>query len=203
MARRQSSFSFAAAACHYIAAVGAGFVIFVVSVWLSRAASGANLDDVNPSGCAFLPAYRQRPNAKYLWIIPVHDGVNMSANASWCAEMLRLQREEGLVLGMHGVHHTPHADGRREFEGLTLDEARQLLTLGVAVWRDAFGAAPTHFSFPGEWATPAIVPMLRDEFHFTHVRSLIDGLLHRIYHCDDAFCGSAAFMCRDWAVDWF
>ena len=111
----------------------------------------------------------------------------------------------------HGQHATHASECVGLLHGVTAK--RHDLAVGVTerahvakqatLHRDAFGAAPTHFSFPGEWATPAIVPMLRDEFHFTHVRSLIDGLLHRIYHCDDAFCGSAAFMCRDWAVDWF
>ena len=186
----------------YLSAFAMFLVVFFSSIWLSRATSSANLDDVNPSGCLFLPQYKERSNAKYLWIIPVHDGVNISTNASWCAEMLRLQDKEGFVLGMHGVHHEPHPDGRREFEGLTVAQARTLLDDGVAVWRAAFGAAPRHFSFPGEWASHEIAELVRNEYGM-RVRTLMDGLLHRIYHCDDSFCGDGAFMCRDWAVDIF
>ena len=96
------------AAGQYFAAFGMFLVVFFTGTWLSRAMSSANLDDVNPSGCLFLPQYKQRSNAKYLWIIPIHDDVNISTNASWCSEMLRLQDDEGYILGMHGVHHAMH-----------------------------------------------------------------------------------------------
>lgn len=188
--------------CQICSAIALGLVIFFGCVWLSRGLSGANLDDVNPSGCPFLPQYLERGNAHFLWIIPIHDDVNISSNSSWCAQMLRLQDEQGLILGMHGVHHEMQPDGNREFEGLSVEEARKKLEVGVEVWRAAFGAAPTHFSFPGEWASHGIAQMVRDDFHM-HVRTLLDGLLGRIYHCDDSFCGSGAFMCRDWAVDIF
>jgi hypothetical protein len=53
-----------------------------------------------------------------------------------------------------------------------------------------------------EWSSPEIVRMLTDEYGFT-VRTLVDGLFHRIYHCDDSFCGDAAAFCRSWALNIF
>ena len=43
--------------------------------------------------------------------------------------------------------------------------------------------------------------MLRDEYGM-RVRSLVDGLLQRIYHCDDSFCPSP-ILCRSWALEIF
>ena len=40
--------------------------------------------------------------------------------------------------------------------------------------------------------------MLRDEYGFTYVRSLYDGLIGRIYHCDDSFC---QVTCKAWFLD--
>lgn len=130
---------------------------------------------------------------QFLWLIPILDGVPMSSNASWCAEMVRLQREEGLVLGMHGVHHSMR-EGMHEFEHLTVAEARAVIEDGLAVWRAAFNTTPEHFSFPGQWGSPEIVAMLRDDYRI-RVRSLVDGLMQRVFHCDDSWCD---VFCKSW-----
>ena len=39
--------------------------------------------------------------------------------------------------------------------------------------------------------------MVRSEFNMT-VRSLYDGLVGRIYHCDDSWCNVT---CKSWFVD--
>jgi hypothetical protein len=214
---------------------------------------------------------------RFAGIVPINNGTNISSNASWCAQMTALRTSHGLTLGMHGVHHQQQHDYKREFEDLPLAEARERVELGLAVWLDAFGERPTHFSFPGvrvlpctrdcvahtlgrrvaarpiltpsprnltfapvpstlaiiapsqEWGTTEIVRMLKDEYGFTvrtlldgfiatlaacalrsppcvatwQVRTLLDGLFHRIYHCDDSFCGDAAALCRTWALNIF
>jgi len=198
------------ALCHYAAAFAAGLLLFLVIVWPIRAMSGAHLDDVSVravvdgrfSECFHMPNFLALPNAQFLWIIPINSGINISSNASWCAQMAELRSRHGLTLGMHGVHHQYQPDGKREFEGLPLPEARERVELGLAVWHDAFGERPSHFSLPGEWSSPEIVRMLTDEYGFT-VRTLVDGLFHRIYHCDDSFCGDAAAFCRSWALNIF
>ena len=72
------------------------------------------------------------------------------------------------------------------------------MALGVSIWHDAFGSAPRHFSFPGQWGSRAIVDALKSDFNFTHVRSLADGMLQRVYHCDDSFCD---IFCKAWFTD--
>lgn len=187
-----------------------GVVLFVLIVWLSRSQSSEHLDDLHPSlPCDFLSTFRTHKPArtKFLHIIPIAEGEPpISSNRTWCDEMLRLERQEGFVLCMHGVQHMARwANGTllREFEHLAIDQARLKITHGIDVWREAFGGPPSHFSFPGAWGSAELVEMLKSEFGFMHVRSLAEGLLQRVYHCDDSFCGDAAFACRSWALDIF
>ena len=66
------------------------------------------------------------------------------------------------------------------------------------MWRECFnGSIPTHFSFPGQWGDIATARMLRAEYNFT-LRTLFDGLVGKIYHCDDSWC---AVSCKSWFVD--
>ena len=210
---------FAGWACRLTFEVLGGLATFFLLAGLVRAFGPMHLDDVHPLGCAYLDGFMAHSHAKYLWIIPIqhdhHNGnvsVPISENRSWCEEMMRLQEEEGYILGMHGAHHdwheldtppdhTPtHADHMyAEFQGLNLTEARSRIELGLSVWADAFnGSQPTHFSFPGQWGSKEVVSMLRDEYGFTYVRSLYDGLIGRIYHCDDSFC---QVTCKAWFLD--
>jgi hypothetical protein len=181
--------------------VAACMLLFVLGVWCTRASNVEHLDDLHPAAaCPFLGEYLSHPRATFLWLIPIHDGVPMSSNATWCNEMARLARDEGKVLGMHGVYHEQRSDGMREFESLSLDDARVLLDQGVAEWRRAFrNATPAHFSFPGQWGSPEVAALLRDEYGMTP-RSFVDGLLQRIYHCDDSWCSVG---CKSWFNDFF
>lgn len=195
-------------ACQLAWGIGSGVGFFFLCVWLSRTQSGEHLDDLHPTdGCSFLPEYRTHDHARFLWLIPIHDGVRMSADRSWCEEMMRLERDEGMALGMHGVLHqmrwrkdnvTGKWVGKREFEEMPLERARKRVALGVEVWKEAFnGSAPRHFSFPGQWGSAAIVEMLEKEFGMS-VRSLADGMLQRVYHCDDSWCD---VFCKAWFND--
>ena len=161
-------------ACQLAWGIGSGVGFFFLCVWLSRTQSGEHLDDLHPTdGCSFLPEYRTHDHARFLWLIPIHDGVRMSADRSWCEEMMRLERDEGMALGMHGVLHqmrwrkdnaTGKWVGKREFEDMPLERARKRVALGVEVWKEAFnGSAPRHFSFPGQWGSAAIVEMLEKD----------------------------------------
>ena len=196
----------------FASGVGTAAALLVAVVWILRYSGPLHLDDLTPAErCLYLPSYRQHAHAKFLWIIPSHDGVLISANRSFIDQMKRLQTQEGFVLGMHGVRHEPHwgyigETGEpyelREFEGMGVEEARARLEEGFRIWRDAFNATPTHFSFPGQWGSEAIVNMLWNDFGVEYVRSLGDGLLERIYHCDDSWCPSP-ILCRAWALDLF
>lgn len=183
------------------AGIAMGLLLFLLSVYLSRTQSARHLDDVSPLiPCDYLNTFRKHPSAKFLHVIPMHSGVPMSANRTWCDSIKRLE-QEGFVLSMHGVHHQMRWSNGvdvREFEGLSLAEARARMAVGVAVWQDAFGSPPRHFSFPGQWGSKAIVDMLKSEFNFTHVRSLADGALQRVFHCDDSFCQT---FCKAWFTD--
>ena len=91
-------------------------------------------------------------------------------------------------------------EANAEFEGLDEAETRARIAQGVAIWRAAFnGTSPRHFSFPGQWGSRHAVRILRHEYGM-YVRTLFDGLVARIYHCDDGWC---ELTCKSWFVDLF
>ena len=71
--------------------------------------------------CGGLATFRRqgRWRRRVLHVIPLHDGWPLAANRTWCDELLRLERDEGYELAMHGVYHHGHGSGQREFEALT------------------------------------------------------------------------------------
>jgi hypothetical protein len=85
-----------------------------------------------------------------------------------------------------------------EFEGLSVPQARARVERGLVVWRECLNETkPSHFSFPGQWADPPMLALLRDEYGFT-LRTLFDGLVGKIYHCEDSWC---KVTCKAWFVD--
>ena len=60
------------------------------------------------------------------------------------------------------------------------------------------GAEPTHFAPPGQRITTANLGILRGAGYGMRVRSAIEGLTSRIYHCDDAFCPSPILCSTAW-----
>jgi len=196
--------------CSVMCGVLIGTVLFLSGVLTARATGPLHLDDVTPTEipCRGLSHYRHQParwvsgHKRFLWIIPNYEGVNITSNRTFCTEMMRLRDEEGFTLGMHGVTHALGEDGDQEFQDISDELARQKIAYGVAIWEDAFnGSAPEHFSFPGEWGTLYTVNLLQKTYGMT-VRSLIDGLLNKLYHCDDSFCCDTCF-CSAWFQDTF
>lgn len=201
--RTCAPFTLAAAVRNVVVGNLLAVALAFVGISVARQLSSRHLDDVTPTraGCPFLPAFRSRPHAKYLWIIPLGvDGTPMSANSSWSAEMRRLRDEEGFILGMHGLDHyrewgrcesggpgtdAPGVGCLAEFEALDLASARHKVNRGVAIWRAAFNATPTHFSFPAAFGTREIVRLVRDEYGM-RVRTFGDVVFSKVYHCDPA-----------------
>lgn len=184
--------------CRLSLGLAIGLALFVAGVLMLRAFNVEHLDDVHPDQCEYLADYLTHRHRKFLWVIPLHDDVPITSNASWCAEMRRLVDREGLLLGMHGVRHASDRRGLREFEQLPESDARIALDEGIALWRACFHASPAHFSFPGQWGSKQLVRLLRDEYSM-EVRSLADGMLQKVFHCDDSFCGPEGFwFCANW-----
>ena len=84
-----------------------------------------------------------------------------------------------------------------------------VVMLNLADWqwsrhneRKAFNTTPAHFSFPGQWGTGSVVRMLNREYGM-RTRTLYDGILRRIYHCDDGWCRNTFWLCRNAALDIF
>jgi len=98
----------------------------------------------------------------------------------------------------HSVHNEVEVEAgladREVFEfECCVDNVTSHLAAGIAEWQRAFHEPPSRLAFPGGFATPEAVRIARGTFHL-QLRTIIDGLFHRIYHCDDSFC-PAPFLC--------
>ena len=183
--------------CTLLTGAVLGLLFFLCAVYVARALGPQHLDDVTPT-CGWLQTFRTEHHgaSRFLWIIPNYENVSITANRPFCDEMMRLRDEEGFTLGMKGV------EGGHEFQDIADADARAKVARGVEIWRAAFNATPLHFSFPGEWATEYTVELLRAPPYRMQVRSLVDGLLNKIYQCDASFCCDRCF-CSAWFQDLF
>jgi len=174
---------------------------FGTATWILRSTGYEHLDDMHPSNsCPILDSFVLRSKTQYLWIIPFQNGTAISDFPEWCADLKQLEQDGLVVLGMHGVYHEWHEDGSAEFE-CCVDPA-SLMEEGLAVWKKAFNATPKHFAFPGGFGSAENAAFLQDTYGM-YLRSLLNGLLHRVYHCDDSFCNDGKFMCSTPYLDVF
>jgi len=176
---------------------GAIWIVFLVR--MGRKHGSQHLDDIHPSlPCPILDEFvHQRSQRQYLWIIPLQDRLPISTYPDWCARMRGLAAAGEVTLGMHGVYH----DTNDEFDsppGVMRElNATTLLNLGVAEWHACFHSAPRHFAPPGQHISAENLRIVRDDFHM-EVRSVMDGLTARIYHCDDTFCPNPILCTTKW-----
>ena len=118
--------------------------------------------------------------------------------------MLELEKNGQARLGMHGVRHliNPY-----EFE-CTVEHCFANYTAafqeGVDEWQRAFNYTPHLFAAPGGFASFEAVNIAKSDVFRFDVRTIINGLFQRIYHCDTSFCSTpGGFMCTSDALDVF
>ena len=192
--------------CRFTAIALGAFVFTGLVLALMRRLGPQHLDDVHPSLlCPFMARFVARPQRQLLWIIPMHEHLPISTYPDWCARMRGLAAAGEVTLGMHGVYHDsndeflhacaagPCAWGVRNVTGL-LDE-------GIREFQRCFGAAPRHFAPPGQHISPRNLDIVRDVYGM-QVRTTLDGLTSRIYHCDDTFCPNPILCTTSW-LDYF
>lgn len=179
--------------------------LFVIVLWIIRAANKTHLDDVHPLlSCEVQHTLIERSQLVTLWIIPFQEEQGISDFPQWCAEMKAYEKLGKVRLGMHGVRHLidPY-----EFECTAehcFENVTEALLEGVAEWERAFNETPKLFAAPGGFVSSDTASVARsDVFHFD-LRTIIDGLFQRIYHCDDSFCSTpGGFLCTTEALDIF
>jgi len=161
-------------------------------LWLMRRLGPQHLDDVHPTlPCSFMARFVGRPQQQYLWIMPIQNDTGISRFPNWCTAMRRLHMDGKVILGMHGVYHDTNDEFLKEFTAFS-DNVTDLLDRGVAEFRRCFHIEPSHFAPPGQLISPANLAIVRHDYHM-RVRTAIDGLTSRIYHCDDSFCPNPIF----------
>jgi len=181
-----------------------GTLLSLFVLYLARAGSVRHIDDVHPLiPCPLIDelAAEGSPSVT-LWMIPFHEGRGLSSFPQWLAHVNALRARGLVTFGMHGVNHSVHNEveveaglaDREVFEfECCVDNVTNHLARGITEWQRAFHEPPSRLAFPGGFATPEAVRIARGTFHL-QLRTIFDGLFHRIYHCDDSFC-PAPFLC--------
>ena len=172
-------------------AILVGTLVAGLILWLVRATSQKHVDDVHPAVvCEGTPSNA----SSMLWVIPSRHGdpIDAPAHSEWCSRMRALERAGHVQLGMHGVD-----ENHNERDEAALEAA-------LASWRACFGAMPRaemRFAPAGGFFKSKHMYDVYTQA-FAHIRTLTAGLVHRIYHCNDTFCGGA-FLCANAWLDVF
>jgi len=192
-------------ACRCTAYAFVAFVMFFVVLWIIRATNKVHLDDIHPLlPCDIQSTLVAREQPVTLWIIPIQEGQGISEFPQWCKDMKALEDSGQARLGLHGVRHliNPY-----EFECTSehcFENYTEAFQEGVTEWKRAFNYTPHLFAAPGGFASEDAVDVARSNIFQFNVRTIINGLFQRIYHCDDSFCSTpGGFMCTTNALDVF
>jgi len=158
----------------------ATFFFLILSLFLIRAFSERELDDVSPE----MTCDRQiLEKSDILWVIPNFNQRPISENKEWCKEILSLNK----TIGMHGVNHT--------FNEFGIARDQEYLERGINIFEECFGFKPTIFK-------PSQLKITKDNRELIKKNKLIlkeesNQIIHKVYHCDEY--GEK----RNWLVDLF
>ena len=109
------------------------FGILIVSLFIIRANSPKEIDDVNP----LIPCEEKYlEKAEILWVIPLYENYPISVDQKWCKEILKLNK----TIGMHGVYHT-YREFNETFNQTEFDK-------GLREFEKCFGYFPELFKSP-------------------------------------------------------
>jgi len=144
------------------------FGILIVSLFIIRANSPKEIDDMNP---LILCEQEYLEKADILWVIPLYEKYPISENQEWCKEILKLNK----TIGMHGLHHT-----YREFNG-TFNQTE--FEKGIREFEKCFGYPPELFKAPQLEITSENIGKIKN--NGLKFRGFFNQIIHKVYHCGD------------------
>ena len=154
-------------------------LIFCLIILLIRRINYKEIDDVHP-----LIQCKQRllARSKFLWVIPLFEGVPITDHPEWIAEIKKLEKD-GAILGMHGVYHTEAKDMFYRDGEFNKDLPVEYIKQGMEIFKNAFGYYPKYFKAPH---------CLCNENNRKIIESLGmiykgvgNQIAHKVYHCND------------------
>ena len=143
-------------------------IVLLLSLYLVRAFSERQLDDVNPQRLCETDLLEK---SDVLMVIPLLNNLSIADNKTWCKEILALNK----TLGMHGVYHTSGEFSQLRDENYT--------RRGAEEFRKCFGYSPLIFESP-ELKLSSENNRLLKSMGFI-IRTAKYTFFHRVYHCVD------------------
>ena len=151
-------------------------LIILFAIYLIRAFSAIEIDDVSPG----IPCESSLlAKADILYVIPKFENKSISENKTWCAEILALNK----TLAMHGVYHT--------YNEFLEQRNESYLEEGIDAFRDCFGFNPERFKPPQMAFSDENAKLIKSKMQLD---LNVDSILHKAYHCNDSGYFSNKFM---------
>ena len=146
----------------------ATFLFLILTLFLVRAFSERELDDVSP-GMDCKKELLEKSGV--LWIIPNFDNKSISENKEWCKEILSLNK----TIGMHGVYH--------EFREFGTEHNQEYLEEGIRIFEECFGYKPTMFKPPQLKITEENRQLIKQNNLTLKLET--NQIMHKVYHCGE------------------
>jgi predicted deacetylase len=155
------------------------FLFFILTLFLIRAFSERELDDVSPG----INCEKQLlEKSEVLWIIPNFNNKPISEDKEWCKEILSLNK----TLGMHGVNHT--------FREFGTERNQEYLEEGMQIFEECFGYKPTMFKPPQLKIAEENKKLIKNNGLI--LKGMPNQFFHKVYHCGTY--GEKT----NWRIDW-
>lgn len=143
-------------------------IILIALISFLRNTSPRQIDDISP----LIPCEQQYiQKSETIWVIPNYKGFPISQNQDWCQQILAMNKQ----IGMHGIEHT-----YKEFKETKTQEQ---LEQGIQIFEECFGFKPTIFKAPHLTISKENKKLL--EQNNIELKSYLNQISHKVYHCDD------------------
>lgn len=148
--------------------MGIIIVLGLADILFARVVLERQVDDVSP---AILCEKEIIEKVDVFMVIPIFEGVPISENKTWCAEILALNK----TLGMHGVYHT--------YNEFSEYRDKEYVMKGIVEFEKCFGFYPLLFEAPQLALLDENKQVLLDLN--LSIRGNFYQLFHKVYHCQD------------------
>jgi hypothetical protein len=145
-------------------------VLFLLAftVFLARAFSEKQLDDVNP----YIQCDEKLlEKADVFYVIPIFENKSIAENKTWCDEIKSMNK----TLALHGIYHT--------FNEFNEERNDDYLLKGIEEFEKCFGFFPERFKPPQMAISGHSIKTVEKKMQLD---LYLNSILHKAYHCNDS-----------------
>jgi len=144
------------------------FIFLLITLFLIRAISQKEIDDVHPS----IPCEKKYlKESDILWVIPLYKNESIAQYKPWCDSINAMNK----TLGMHGIYH--------KYEEFFTARDKDYLEEGVTAFEKCFGYKPSAFKAPQLALSKENNAFLKEQNWTIHGK--LGQVTHKVYHCND------------------